>query len=276
MNCVRAQELLVDLLYEELDAEEQASVTAHLEACTNCQRHWSRVRAISSAADGWSAPPVSRGIAERALARVAAEQRAAWTRTSWSAEAVFGRVLLAAAAALASLLLVTGVAGRQTTALGMGVLAVIWTVLYSGLLVSGHHPWVRGLTLTALTGAGVTLVLVPVLAIPSVVEACTRWVGAAHTAAPWTLVLLVVAAGYTAAPLLVSALGARAEHDHHWVTDGLKLSLLYALLIAPAVYLQCVALPREVTALWMAGALVGTGAAGPVGLRLGDWLRRPA
>lgn len=276
MNCDQIRERLVDLLYEELDhGEERGAVTAHLESCPACQARWARIRAVASAADRWSAPVVSRGITERALVRVAAEQRAG--RTSMVSSAVIlARVLLGGGAALVSLLLVAGVANRQATTLGMAVLAVIWTVLYSAVLLASHHPSVRSVTRAALAGTGVALVLAPVLTIPGVVEACARWVRAAEGSAPWALVLVVAAAGYTAAPLLLGALATRSGQERHCVVEGLKLSGLYSLLIAPAVYLGCVGLPLEVTAVWMAGALMGAAAAGPVGLRLGGWLRPAA
>lgn len=272
MNCDQIQERLVDLLYEELDHEERGAVTAHLESCAACQSRWARIRAVASAADRWSAPAVSRGIAERALVRVAAEQRAGRTPSA----VILGRVLLGGGAALVSLLLVAGLANRQATTLGMAVLAVIWTVLYSAVLLASHHPSVRAVTRAALAGAGVALVLAPVLTIPDVVEACARWVRAAQGAAPWALILVVAAAGYTAAPLLLGALATRSGQERHCVVEGLKLSGLYSLLIAPAVYLGCVGLPLEVTAVWMAGALLGAAAAGPVGLRVGGWLRHAA
>jgi hypothetical protein len=273
MNCGRAHELLIDLLYEELDADGRAAVGAHLEACAGCRLRWTRIRAAAAAADRWSAPPVSRGIAERALVRVAAEQRA--TRpTAVAPAALIGRALLAGGAALVSLLLVAGITGRPETPVGMGVLAIVWTILYAGVFLAGWHPAIRTLARAAAAGAGVALVLVSVMTIPSVVEACVRWVGAAQRSAPLALVLVIVAAGYTAAPLLAGVLGARAAQAGGWIVDGLKLSGLYALLIAPAVYLECVALPAEVAAVWMAGAMLGAAAAGPVGLRGGDWLRQ--
>jgi len=271
MNCSGIQERLVDLLYEELDHEERGVVTAHLESCAACQARWARIRVVASAADRWSTPTVSRGIAERALVRVAAEQRA--TRTSLiPSPVILGRVLLGGGAALVSLLLVAGFADRQATTPRTAALAVIWTVLYSAVFLANHHPSVRAVTRAALAGTGVALVLAPVLAIPGVVEACERWVRAAQGSVPWALVLVVAAAGYTAAPLLLGALGTRTGQERHWVVDGLKLSGLYGLLIAPAVYLECIGLSLELTAVWMAGALLGAAAAGPLGLRLGGWL----
>ncbi len=274
MNCGQVEDLLVDLLYEELDATQRAPVLAHLEACAACHRRWRQVRAVAVAADRWTAPPASRGIAERALVRVAAEPT---TRTSMMAPAgVIGRVLLGACAALFSLLLVSGMASRQTTVVGAGVLATVWTILYAGLLILSQHPSIRGLARAALIAAGVALLLVPGMTIPGVVAACERLVQAAHSSAPMTLILMLVAAGYTAGPLILGAVAARRESLREWIADGLKLSGLYALLIGPAVALQCVALPLDTTALWLAGALLGDAAAGPAGLRLGGWLRHAA
>lgn len=273
MNCGRAQELLVDLLYEELDVADRVSVLAHFEVCSACEARWRRIRGVAVAADRWSAPPVPRGVAERALARVAAEPHTTWTPLV-SPAAVAGRVLLGAGAALLSLLLVAGVASRETTVVGAGVLATVWTVLYAGLLIMSQHPSIRGLSRAALMAAGASLLLVPATTIPGVVDACERWVQAGRGSAPMALMLMTIAAGYTAGPLVLGAVAARRESAREWIADGLKLSGLYALLIAPTVALQCVALPLETTSLWMAGALVGCAAAGPAGLRLGGWLRQ--
>lgn len=273
MNCTRVQDRLVDLLYEELPPEDRASITAHLEACPDCLSRWNRLRAVASAADRWSAPPVSRGIAERALVRVAAEQHTA-RKSMWSSSAIVGRVLLGGGAALLSLLLVAGVMSRQASVVGIGALGVLWTVLYSGVFLLSHHPAVRGLTRAALIGAGVALIVVPAATVPDLVEACARWVRAAQSSAPLTVVLVVVAAGYTAGPLLAGALLSRTKPERKWIVRGLKLSALYALMVAPAVALQCVALPLEVMAVWMTGALMGVAVAGPAGLRLGGWLRQ--
>lgn len=275
MNCDQIRERLVDLLYEELDHEERGAVTGHLESCTACQSRWARVRAVASAADRWSAPPVSRGIAERALVRVTAEQRAP-RAPRLSPAVIAARLLLGGGASLVSLLLVAGVANGQTTAVGAAALAVIWTVLYSGLLLASHHPSIRSLAPAALVGTAGALVLVPVLSIPSVVEACERWATAAQSSAPFTLVLLVVAAGYTAGPLVVGGLIGSGAHDRRGVVDGVKLSLLYGLMIAPAVYLQCLSLPLEITALWMSGAVLGAALAGPASLHLARLRTKPA
>ena len=275
MNCARVQDLLVDLLYEELDTAERASVTSHVEACGDCQARWRQICAVGAAADRWSAPPVLPGITERALMRVAAEERMARAPLLSSTRSGV-RVLLGGGAALLSLWLVSGVVSRQTTTVGAAALAVIWTVLYSAVFLAAEHPSVRRVVRATLISSGVALVLVTSVTVRDIVHACERWIGIAHDShgsASLAFLVLAVAVGYTAVPLLAGGVAVRVDSDRDWIVDGLKLSALYALLTAPAVALQCGVLPLQIMALWPAGALLGAAAAGPIGLRLGGWLR---
>jgi hypothetical protein len=159
--------------------------------------------------------------------------------------------------------------------LTIGVLGVVWTVLYAGVLLTRSHPRLRPVAGPALAGAGITLILAPPLSIPSVVEACERWVRAAPESGVFALVLVLFAAGYTAGPLMIGALTFGRPGRSPRIAEEATLSGVYALLIAPAVYLECAVLPLDVTALWMAGAILGAALGGPAGLRVGSWLRRP-
>lgn len=229
---------------------------------------------MAAAADRWS-EPAGRGIAQRAAMRVAAERHAAVSLTS-----IGVRALLGGGAALLSLLVVAGVASRQTTVVGASALAVVWTALYSAVFLAAEHPSVRGLMRAALTSSGVALAIVPAVTVHDIVRACERWLGVSHHAhhSPDSIALSILvvagAVGYTAAPLLAGGVAARVVSSRDWVVDGLKLSVLYALLTAPAVAIQCLVLPVQVMALWPTGALLGAAAAGPIGLWLGGRLRR--
>jgi hypothetical protein len=278
MECREVEAALVDLLYEELAAGERSRLLAHIERCCECEQRWSTLRGLAAAADRWEAPPPSRGIAERALARVASERarEAARQGSEPSSARVLGHVGLAAAAALVSLLLVAGTVGRQAAPVAIGVLGVVWTVLYASVLLTKDHPRLRPVARPALAGAGITLILAPPLSIPSVVEACERWLRAAPESGVFGMVLVLFAAGYTAGPLMIGALTFGRPGRDPRIVEEATLSGVYALLIAPAVYLECAALPLDVTALWMAGAILGAALGGPTGLRLGSWRRRPA
>ena len=192
-----------------------------------------------------------------------------------SSSGVLRHVCLGAAAALVSLLLVAGTVGRQAAPLTIGVLGVVWTVLYAGVLLTRSHPRLQPVAGPALAGAGITLILAPPLSIPSVVEACERWVRAAPESGVFAMVLVLFAAGYTAGPLMIGALTFGRPGRGPRIAEEATLSGVYALLIAPAVYLECALLPLDVTALWMAGAILGAALGGPAGLRVGTWLRQP-
>jgi anti-sigma factor RsiW len=278
MNCSEIQAFLVDLLYDELAAEMRSRLLAHLEGCSECGERWNRLRALSAAADQWTAPPLPRGLAERALARVASERVREASR-EWRGLApnqILQGVLLGAGAALVSLLLIVGVSDRQLAPLSVGVVGVVWTALYAGLLLTASYARVRPVAWSALSGAGVALILASPLSIPSVVEACARLLQAAPGSVLFSLLLLVFAAGYTAGPLLVGGFAFGRPRPGSRLKDGATLSLLYVLLIAPAVYLQCLQLPLNVTAVWMAGTIAGAWLGGQASLRLAEWRARSA
>lgn len=277
MKCPEAA-LLVDLLYEELENGERSRLLAHIEGCGECRDRCSDLQALAAAADRWVAPPPPHGIAERALARVASERlrEAAPRWAAVSSAEVLRSVGLGAGAAVLSLLLVVGVSWQQVTPVTVGIVGVVWTALYVGTLLMRSHARLWRLAEPALAGAGVMLILAPPLSIPAVVELCARWVQAGPESVSFALVLMLLAAGYTAGPLLIGGLMFDRPVRGAWAADGAKLSLLYALLIAPAVYLQCLPLPLGVTAIWMSGAVLGAALAGPASLHLARFRMKPA
>lgn len=273
MRCPEAQASLVDLLYEELAAEERSRLLAHLEGCGECRERWNRLRTLSAAADRWTSPPVPRGIAERALARVASEQArvSKRQRLHLPANRLGGTVLLGAAAAVFSLLLVGGTVAKESPPLILGLIAAVWSALYGGVLLLAQQERYRRLALIALAGAGLSLLLAPVLSIPAVIEACRQWLRAAQGSASLDLLLLVAAAVYTAGPVLTSGALAKRPGERAVLEQGIRLGGLYGLLIAPSIFLRCFPLALAVTAPWMAGALVGIFA----GSIAAAWVRRP-
>jgi anti-sigma factor RsiW len=259
MNCSEVQASLVDLLYEELGVEERSRLLPHLEACAECRERWSRLQALSAAADSWTPPPIPRGIAERALVRVASEQVRVSRRQGLHlpAHRLVATVLLGAAAAVFSLLLVAGTVAKESPPLILGLTAAVWSALYGGVLLLAQQDRYWRLGLTALAGAGLSLLLAPVLSIPAVIEACWQWLQAAQGSASLNLLLFVAGVAYAAGPVLASGVMVKQSGDGGVLERGLRLSGLYGLLVAPSIFLQCLPLALSVTAPWMAGALVG-------------------
>lgn len=273
MKCPEVEAALVDLAYEQVDAEQRLQLSTHLERCEACREARGRLQMVLAAVDRWTAPPPPRGIAERVLARIA-DERARAGRQGWpriSPVQILKCVPLGAGAAVVSLLLVVGMVEGHATPLSAGIVGALWTALYGGILLATGHEGLRSVAWSALVGAGIALVLVPPLSIPSFVQACIRWLGAPAESPGVGLPLLALAAAYTAVPLVVGGAVLGRPRRGHRLADGAALSLLYALLIAPAVYLQCLPLPLNLGAIWMAGAVLGAGLGGPISLWIPWW-----
>ena len=263
MTCPETQGSLVDLLYEELDAERRAAVVEHLGGCRGCRERWDDLRALSAVADRWAAPPPPRGIAERALARVTAE-RAREVETSWgewpvvALQHLLGFLLAGAVAASASLLLVAGGAHEGETPLKLGLVGAAWAALYGAAGCLTQHPRYRRLALAALVATGLSVVLAPVLSVPALVEVCRRWLEAAQASPLLNAALVLAGLLHTAAPVFVSSASVGRARAGEVAGDSLRLAGVYGVLLAPSVYLQCQALTLGLTAPWVAGVVLGS------------------
>lgn len=279
MHCHDAREWLIDALYGELPGELEARLESHQEAgCEACRAEWDRLQALATALDGWTAPPPPAGLTERVLARLArkraetAERRLPAVRP----EQAIAALLSGAVAAGISLFLVSGSIPRWLSPLEMGLVGVLWATLYGGVFVLLQSRGAHALARAALTGAGFSLILVPLLAIPGVVEACLRLAKVVvGGSGPEGLAIALGAAIYTAVPVLVGGALFGGERKG-LIQDGLLLGALYGLLIAPAVFLQCLPLPLETTAAWMAGALAGAALGGLGTTKVSSWRGRLA
>lgn len=103
MNCTEVKGRLVDLLYNELSAEEQQLMGDHLAGCSTCRKHWEMLRAGRSLLDRMPEDDASPRIAVARLYQ-ALERRCNRSRRRW-------RTAAAAVGLVAALLIV--VTGAQ-------------------------------------------------------------------------------------------------------------------------------------------------------------------
>ncbi len=278
-GCRDARERMVDHVYGELAADQAADLDVHLDTCHGCREEWERLRRDLARLDAWTAPLPPRSLRDRVLADLARRRAEAAERSLVASrpERVVAATLLGALAAGISLLLVSGVGSGALPPVGFGVVGAVWATFYAGALVlAGSRPF-GAASRAALTGAGIAMILAAPLAIPRVVEVCARLVQGASGTMAFAVVVMVVAVGYTAGPLLIGGLAFRGPTTGGGLAEGVKRSALYALLVAPAVYIQCLSQPLDVTAVWMAGAILGAALAGPLSLHLrGRWAASPA
>lgn len=274
--------MLIDVVYDECATEDHGRVLAHLEECRECRKQWAELRAVLVAADRWAIPSASPGIAERALARVASERARSSPadRPPILLQHPLGLLLLGAAAASLSLVLVsTGVHEEAASPLMIGLVGVLWTVLYGSVGRLTLHRKYHHVALAAMLGSGISLIVTPVLSMPAVIEASRRWIEAAEASSLLNVTVLLTGVLYASTPAFASSLTVtrasrftRASRSAV-LSDATWLAGIYALLVAPSVCLQCQHLALSLTVAWVAGMLLGAFLGSLSGVSLGTRLR---
>lgn len=273
MSCQEVQVLLIDDLYGELPPEVSLQIQTHLAGCEVCQRTRSAFQALSSALDQWETPAVPSGLTERTMTRLVQGTEVVSQAGLLSlARDPFLSLLFGGAAAVMALLLTAGstpeVTGRPLT---LGFLGALWSALFGAVflgVLSGRGQ-IRPPAGVGLLAAGFALLFTPLLSIPEVVEFCRAWTQGIHGSLPFDLLLFAAGVLYTTFPVFLAGLllGKRVEGQPF--NTGLRGGLLYLLLVAPAMYLQCASLPLGIMATWIAGALSGALTGAPAGLWIG-------
>lgn len=280
MDCQAIREQLIDYVYSELAPEDWVRVEQHLQGCTGCREELAALQRVTTTLDQWQVPEPPAGLVERTMARIrtaAAEAPAVGGREEVPPSTPFLALVLGGLAAAASLGLTAHLIPLQEAPLMVAVLGVLWVVLYGGLFLValGRRVRLQHLARVALLAGGLAILFTPVLSIPEVVEACSAWLAGAKGSLALNALLFVVGGLYTAAPLLVAHVVMGRQPRQGPSSQGLASGLLYLMLIAPVVYLQCAALALGVGATWMAGGIVGVLGGGPAGMWLA-WQRRAA
>lgn len=260
MECDKVYELLVERRYGHLQESVQDELSSHVERCEACRIEAASLDELASTLDRWRVPDPPPRLASFAVERSFRLPRHA----SAAAEARPGRVFvplgLGLAAAALSMILVAGSVPRLSIpGLSLGLIGAVWAAMYGAAFAQALHRELRMRTIarTALLGAGLVVLAAPVLSIPSVVDACRHLYAGARGSFGLNLLLFVAGGLYTGIPIFVSAAvcGRALETASVNRGDG-HAGVLFAILIAPAVYIQCAALALGFVATWMAGSLL--------------------
>ena len=235
--------MMIDALYGELPSRDRSELTIHVGGCSECQARLGRFRSALGAMDKLPVPAVTGRIAARALNRVDRE------RVKPDKDV---RVSSAVSQALWRL---SGALRRTRRSRRLGVRqGTLWTA-----------AWL------ALTAATIAVAFRLWLPVSSVVEICDRWIHTSLGLLPFGVALLFIATASSAGPLFLG----RFVFLHHPGSEDAGANAaafaIYALILAPLVYHQCLSLPPIVQALWIAGTVLGAALAGPPSVR---WLRR--
>lgn len=276
MSCEEVRALLIEYLYQELPEEAGVRVQAHLSACEACQKELSAFQALSSTLDRWEAPPAPSGLTERTLTRLTKAGVTAG-RISAFLQPLLPFLFGAIAVVTAFFLVTLGKPQPQRTILTYGVVGALWAALFAGLFFTTFQAKHRQKSpaAMALVAAGLALAITPFLSIPTVVEACLTWLEGVKNGLMVNGFLFAMGSLYTALPILVSSFFLGRRREARVGKAGLLSGLLYLLLIAPVIELQCASLAFQITLIWTMGAVVGSLAGGPGGLWLARWRPSP-
>lgn len=240
MTCLEARPMMLDALYGELDPSDTSRLTAHLDRCPSCRTHLEGLRSLLGTLDRWTPPLPATGMASRALGRVAPVPEVSPRLRRRSGPP------------------------REESR--------------SGRRASGARPWsgilrpVRaGPVGAALTAAAVAAAVIAWMPVTTVVDLCDRWIHASLGRFFFVLILTVVAAAYSAVPLLTGRLLWATDGRGHRIGERATTFALYAALTGPVVYAQCLPLPGGIGGLWGTGAVLGAALAGLASTR---WARR--
>lgn len=265
MECDKVYELLVERRYGHLQGRVQDALASHLERCEACRIEAASLDELASTLDRWQVPDPPPG-----LAALAVERSFNVPRHPSAAEARPARVFVPlglglAAAALSMILVVGSVSRLSIPALSLGLIGAVWAAMYGAAFAQALHRDLRMRTIarTALLGSGLVVLAAPVLSIPSVVDTCHHFFAEARGSFGLNLLLFITGGLYTGIPIFVSAaVCGRALETTSVIRGDGHAGVLFAILIAPAVYIQCAALALGLVATWMAGSLVAA-VAGP-------------
>ena len=240
MTCSDAQAMMIDARYGELSAADDARLTAHIDLCPGCQQRRGELRSVLDTMSRWLAPAPTGKSASRALARVSSARAPAMQPFQVSFR-------------------VRPLAERDrdvTTGSGRS-------------LADASPRWAQSVALAA-PGAVLAVAVGLGLPVSSIVEMSDRWIHTSLGFPCFALALLVFAVLSSAGPLLVGSLLLFRQTRRVDLRGRAVHYAVYAGLVMPLVYVQCLTLPPPARAIWIVGAILGV-VAGPLSIR---WARR--
>lgn len=284
MQCEEARPQLLDLLYEELPAEEEATlVRRHCETCAACAQELRALEATLGAIDAWGHVPVGEPFrpapALQALRSAQARQprwfRAVGRGGPW--EVCLSALCGVAFAALTMFLLRDYVAAAALSAPTHVILGVLSGGLCAGLvhlaLRGGQAPGGLRLQPTAwavLIAIFLTCLLLGLVPLPTLLArpVVARFLGVTASGAGSTLGYLVLGGAVAAVPFLIGGLAAGRRIRERLLPHAVAAACVYVVVIAPGLAIVCAPLGLAVYMSMLGGGAIG----GLGGVLAGLWL----
>lgn len=284
--CEKLQAELPALLANEPAAERQAHLASHAQNCASCAAEMSELRAVWKTLDGWQEQtlPAALALSIRERARLprpatSEENLVVRLRQLFAPNPIRALGLGLLTAVIATIMLSLRIDFSLIHPLGLTIAGALWTALlglvYYMLTVERDEsglPW-KLPAQAALIAIGLFIAFTCLNPMPCSVQYCSAK-GPAQTfcsnLSPATA-YCIFGGFYAMLPMTIASFFSAKKHarGNKIFRRGSLAALMFVLLLAPSVYLQCTPFAFGLLIGWLSGALVGAVIGGTVGY----WVR---
>lgn len=283
MTCLKIQQELAAYLIGESSPAQKAEIAHHLAGCGDCSTEFEQMRASWQALDHWQEQPLPAGLAlsisaqARAAAANASIEPAAQKASPWWQQSFVPLSLGLAAAIVSAAIIASRSSIELIHPLGLIAAGAVWVVLY-GLVFSlfsigrrsGQASW-QFLAQAALVAGGMFLLLTYVSPVPSSITFCSKY----YLTQPFLERLSIGGSYflfgglYALIPMGLAAFFSVNRREKNPLLHGSLAGGMFAIMLAPSIFMQCAPFVLGVLLGWFGGALVGS----VVGGAIGYWIR---
>jgi len=284
--CEKFQADLPALLSDEPTAERKAQLEKHAPSCANCAAEMSEMRAVWKTLDVWQEQtvPAPLAVAIREQARLhqpvtSEESLVVRVRQLFVQSPIRALALGLLTAIIATIMLSFRVDFSLIHPLGLTITGALWTALF-GLVYymltaerdEGGLSW-KLPAQVALIATGLFIAFTCLNPMPYSVQYCSAN-GPAQTfcsSLSRETAYCIFGGFYAMLPMTIASYFSAKKHARHnkIFRRGSLAALMFVLLLAPSVYLQCTPFAFGLLIGWFSGALVGAVIGGTVGY----WVR---
>lgn len=284
MTCEKAQTLLMSYLTGETGGSEKHRLENHIESCNLCAGELHTMRGVWQALEAWEDKPVPAPI-EQEILNTAGDAAAAATDLR-NINRLFFRKLLKPIAplamGLAAAVFSAGVLSSRMNLseihpLGLTAVGALWTGIYGIifyiLFVAGKTEagsW-RDFARASIAAIGIFLAFTLISPLPSSVNFC-RYYAVTQPIIERISIggsFFVFGALYALIPMIIATYFSGSRSGNHPFAKGSLAGVMFVMLLAPSIYLQCAPFAIGVLLVWFGGALLGS----VVGGIIGYWVR---
>jgi hypothetical protein len=285
MMCQESQKNLMNFLTGYLSEEQKKAFEAHVSQCSSCAREAQNFQFVWNAMDAWEEQAVPEKIKEKILSTagqsVVAARENVWATSLASLKTLLkpmAPVAMGLVAAVSSAAILSSKVNLSAIhPLGLTAVGALWTGLYAILFYfvfafsrREASSW-RAFAQASLVAVGIFLGLTLISPVPSSVQFC-RYYSVTQPVIERLSVggaFFLIGALYALIPMGIAAFLSGSRTGQHPLARGSMAGVMFVLLLAPSIYLQCAPFALGVLLVWFGGALVGS----VLGGVLGYWVR---